>query len=174
MNIIVVSRRLSSPRTLNLKERRVWLPLAAAGSGVVLVIMGVTLVLVASTFNRFLDRANARRAAEIFDQDLSVARNAAARTRQTVVLDFDESALTYVARTTGGDTLFRRSFDGDSDLRLSAMDLQFSGDTLAFGSRGMADLSGALGALGRAAFTAGNVTYAVFFNSMGSSRIDES
>lgn len=45
MNIIVVSRRLSSPRTLNLKERRVWLPLAAAGSGLVLVIMGVGLAL---------------------------------------------------------------------------------------------------------------------------------
>lgn len=45
MNIIVVSRKLSSPRTLNLKERRVWLPLAAAGSGAVLVIMGIGLAL---------------------------------------------------------------------------------------------------------------------------------
>lgn len=139
----------------------------------VLVIMGVTLVLVASTFNRFLDRANAKHAAEIFDQDLSVARNAAARTRQTVVMDFDEPDLSYVVRTLAGDTLVRRFFHGDSDVRLSAMDLQFSGDTLVFGSRGVADLSGALGTLGRAAFTAGSVTYAVFFNSMGSSRIDE-
>lgn len=45
MNIIVVSRKLSSPRTLNLRERRVWLPLAAAGSGVVLVVMGIGLAL---------------------------------------------------------------------------------------------------------------------------------
>lgn len=45
MNIIVVSRRLSSPRTLNLKDRRVWMPLAAVGSGVTLVIMGIGLAL---------------------------------------------------------------------------------------------------------------------------------
>lgn len=140
----------------------------------VLVIMGVSLVLVASTFGNFLSRATAKRAAEIFGQDLTAARNVAARSRQNVVIDFDEVNLTYVVRSAAGDTLFRRIFDEDSDLHLSAIDLQFSGDTLAFGRRGMADLSGAAGTLGRAAFTAGNVTYAVSFNSMGSSRIDES
>lgn len=45
MNIIVVSRKLSSPRTLNLNDRRVWGPLAAAGSGFVLVVMGIGLAL---------------------------------------------------------------------------------------------------------------------------------
>ena len=140
----------------------------------VLVILGVTLVLVASTFNRYLDRSTARQAAEIFGQDLTAARNAASRSRQTVIMDFDEGELGYVIRVLEGDTLVRRVFDSGSDLHLSALDLQCSGDTLAFGSRGVADLSGAAGSLGRAVFTAGNVSYAVSFNSMGSSRIDES
>ncbi len=72
MNIIVVSRRLSSPRTLNLKERRVWLPLAAAGSGVVLVIMGVGLALgiwlgrlPQAAELRELERAQAEQAAQL-------------------------------------------------------------------------------------------------------------
>lgn len=137
----------------------------------VLVILGVSLVLVGSTFYRYLERAKAKRAAEIFGQDLTAARNMAARSRQTVVMDFDEVNLNYVVRTSAGDTLFRRSFGDRSDVPLSAMDLEISGDTLAFGSRGIADLSGATGPLGQAVFTAGTVTYAVSFNSMGSSRI---
>lgn len=45
MNIIVVSRRLSRPRTLNLKDRRVWGPLAAVASGLTLVLVGLGLAL---------------------------------------------------------------------------------------------------------------------------------
>ncbi len=141
---------------------------------VVLVIVSVTLVVVGSTFNGFLDRSSAKRAAQQFGQDLKAARNSAVRSRQTVVVDFNESSLEYLIRVPAGDTLFYRFFDADSDLTLSAMDLRMTGDSVAFDSRGIADLSGASGSLGRAEFTAGNTTYAVSFNSMGSSRIDES
>ena len=141
---------------------------------VVLVIMGITLGAVAMTFNLYLDRSSAKRAAEIFGQDLTVARNAAARSRQTVVMDFDEGSLSYVVRVEEGDTLLYRFFDADSDITLSSLDLQITGDTVAFNSRGVADLSGAVGTLGKAVFTAGNTTYAVSFNSMGSSRVSGS
>ena len=137
----------------------------------VLVIMGITLAVVATTFNRYVDRSSAKRAAEIFGQDLTVARNTAARSRQTVVMDFDEGNLSYIVRVEEGDTLLYRFFDADSDITLASLDLQITGDTVAFNSRGIADLSGAVGTLGTAVFTAGNTTYAVSFNSMGSSRV---
>ncbi len=138
---------------------------------VVLVIAAVTLAIVAVTFNRYLDRTAARRAAELFSQDLSVARGWASRSRQRVVLDFDEGGKSYRIRVQAGDTLVSRSFDGDSEIPLSSLDLQFTGDTVAFDGRGVADLSGAGGPLGRAVFTAGSTTYAVSFNSLGSSRV---
>ena len=136
--------------------------------------MGITLAVVATTFNRYVDRSSAKRAAEIFGQDLTVARNTAARSRQTVVMDFDEGNLSYIVRVEEGDTLLYRFFDADSDITLASLDLQITGDTVAFNSRGIADLSGAVGTLGTAVFTAGSTTYAVSFNSMGSSRVHES
>jgi prepilin-type N-terminal cleavage/methylation domain-containing protein len=140
---------------------------------VVLIIMGITLAVVATTLNRYLDRSAARRAAEIFGQDLMAARGAASRSRQRVVVDFDEGDLSYLVRVESGDTLINRSFGRDSDITLTFLDLELNGDTVAFNGRGVADLRGASGALARAFFTSGNTTYAVSFNSMGSSRIDE-
>jgi len=140
---------------------------------VVIMIMAITLTVVGFTFNRYLERTSAKRAAEMFRQDLTAARNTALRSRQRVVLDFDEAGLGYVVRLQAGDTLFDRAFDPDATVSLSGLDLQLSGDTLAFDRRGVADLSSAGGPLGRAIFTAGNTSYAVSFNSMGSSRIGE-
>jgi type II secretory pathway pseudopilin PulG len=140
---------------------------------VVLMIMGITLAVVATTFNRYLDRSSAKRAAEVFGQDLTAARNMAARSRQTVVVDFDEGNRSYLVRVMDGDTILYRFFDNDSDITLGSMNLQLTGDSVAFDSQGFADLSGASGSLGWALFVAGSTTYAVRFNSMGSSRIDE-
>jgi general secretion pathway protein H len=140
---------------------------------VVIIIMGISLTVVGFTFNHYLERTSAKRAAEMFRQDLTAARNTALRSRQRVVVDFDEAGLGYVVRVQAGDTLFDRAFDPDATVTLSGMDLQLTGDTVAFDRRGVADLSGAGGPLGRAVFTAGNVSYAVSFNSMGSSRVGE-
>jgi len=140
---------------------------------VVLVIVAISLTVVAVTFNRYLERSSAKRSAELFGQDLTAARNTAVRSRQTVIVDFDEAGLRYVVRVEAGDTLFDRSFDSDATLSLSGLDLQLRGDTVAFDRHGVADLSGAGGTLGRAIFTAGNTSYAVSFNSMGSSRVRE-
>jgi prepilin-type N-terminal cleavage/methylation domain-containing protein len=138
----------------------------------VLIVLAVTLTLTGFVFNRYLERTSARRAAELFGQDLKAARNTAIRSRQAVVVDFDETRLSYVVRVEAGDTLFRRRFEADATLSLSGLDLQLSGDSVAFNRRGIADLRGAVGAVGRAVFTAGNSSYAVSFNSMGSSRVE--
>lgn len=141
---------------------------------VVLVILGITLAVVATTFNRYLDRSQARHAAEIFAQDLTAARNTASRSRQRVTVDFDEGNRSYLVRVEAGDTLFHRFFDDGAELTLSSLNLQMTGDSVAFNGQGIADLSGAGGTLGRAVFTSGNTTYAVSFNSMGSSRVNGS
>jgi len=137
----------------------------------VVIIMAVTLSMMGFTFNRYLARTSAKRAAELFGQDLMAARSTAIRSRQRVVVDFDEASLGYVIRVEAGDTLFRRIFDKDEAVTLSGLDLEMAGDTVAFDRRGVANLSGAGGALGRVVFTAGKTSYAVSFNRLGSFRV---
>ncbi|MFH1762621.1 MAG: prepilin-type N-terminal cleavage/methylation domain-containing protein [Gemmatimonadota bacterium] len=139
---------------------------------VVLLLFAVMLGFAAETFNGYLKRTTARRAAEIFVQDLNVTRNAALRSRRMAVLAFDETGLNYLIRMESGDTVLLRAFGKGAEIALSALDLEVSGDTLVFDSRGQADLTGAVGPLGRAVFSAGSRSYAVSFNSMGVSRID--
>jgi type II secretory pathway pseudopilin PulG len=140
---------------------------------VVLMIMAITLTAVATTFLYYFDRSSAKRAAEVFAQDLTGARSMAARSRQAVVMDFDEENRSYLVRVEAGDTILRRFFDGSADHTVELMDLDLDGDSLAFNSQGIADLSGSKDALGWATFNSGSYTYAVRFNSMGSSRISE-
>jgi len=139
---------------------------------IVLLLVAIMLTLASGAFNGYLERTAARRAAELFVQDLTVTRNAALRSRRVAVLDFDEDGLNYVARMESGDTLLFRSFGRDGGIHLSYLDLEVSGDTLVFDSRGQADLTGAVGPLGRAVFSAGSRSYVVLFNSMGVTRID--
>lgn len=141
---------------------------------IVIIIMAVVMTMGGLVFSRYFVRTSARRAAVVFGQDLTVARNTAARSRQVVVVDFDERNLSYVVRLAAGDTLIFRSFDDESDVRLSSINLDFAGDTVAFDDQGVADLSGASGSIGRALFVAGTTTYVVSFNSIGSSRLEES
>lgn len=138
----------------------------------VLLLFAIMLGFAAETFHGYLERTSAKRAAEIFVQDLNVTRNAALRSRRMAVLAFDEAGLKYLVRLESGDTVLLRAFGRGAEISLSALDLEISGDTLVFDRRGQADLAGALGPLGRAVFSAGSRSYAVSFNSMGVSRID--
>jgi len=139
---------------------------------IVLLLVAIMLALAAGTFNGYMERTAPKRAAEIFVQDLNVTRNAALRSRGVAVLDFDEDGLNYVVRMESGDTLLLRSFGRDAGIHLSSLDLEVSGDTLVFDGRGQADLTGAVGPLGRAVFSAGSRSYVVSFNSMGVARVD--
>ncbi|NNM07137.1 MAG: prepilin-type N-terminal cleavage/methylation domain-containing protein [Gemmatimonadetes bacterium] len=139
---------------------------------VVLLLIAILLSWAAGAFNGYQQRVAARRAAEVFVQDLNVTKTEASRSRRVTVLDFDEGGLGYVVRMESGDTILRRSYDDQAEIPLTFLDLQTAGDTLAFDRQGQADLGGTGAALGRAVFSRGNTSFTVSFNSMGVARIE--
>ena len=138
---------------------------------VVMTLALVTLTAALAVFSGYLGRTTAQRAAQVFARDLVLARTSAVRSREWVVVRFDEVALTYVVHTATGDTVVSRGFDDSSDVRLDLIDLQIVGDSVGFDGKGIADLSGAGGPLGFARFAAGGFVYLVSFNGMGASRV---
>jgi Tfp pilus assembly protein FimT len=140
---------------------------------VVLTITAIMLTFASFVFSGYFERVAAERAAQVFAQDLTLARNWAVRSREPVVIRFYESSLWYEVEAQSTSTeVARRRFGVNADIDLSGLSLDVAGDSLVFDSRGVADLSGAGGALGTAAFSSGSVTYTVSFNSMGASKID--
>jgi len=141
------------------------------------VVLSVGLALLAFagwSFSGYVHRTAAQRAAQVFALDLAVAREAAIRGREPVVIRFFESGRWYRIAMGGTDTeIVRRRFTG-SDLRVAEIDLVTAGDSLVFSSRGVAELGGGLGSLGEARFSSGDRRYSVFFNGMGASRVEES
>lgn len=141
---------------------------------IVLVLSGLTLGFASLTFSGYLHRVSAQRAAQIFAQDLVLARSAALRAQEPVVIRFYESNKWYaVVLQQSGTELTRRRFGVNADIDLSAVDLRMRGDTVIFNRRGMANLQNAFGSLGEARFSSGTVRYNVFFNAMGASEVEE-
>ena len=142
---------------------------------IVLALSALVLGFAGLTFSGFLKKTSARRAAELFAQDLTVARSYAVRSREPVVIRFYESTLWYEVETqTTATQVALRRFGASGEVRLSAVDLGIPGDSLVFSARGIADLSGAAGSLGTAIFSSGATSYTVSFNSMGASKIEQS
>jgi prepilin-type N-terminal cleavage/methylation domain-containing protein len=126
------------------------------------------------TFSDYFQRSSARRAAQVFARDLTLARSSALRARERVVVRFFESNRWYQVVAIDSNTeLVRRRFGVNADVSLSEIDLRFRQDTVVFNARGVADLSTIQGggALGQARFTAGDTEYRVSFNSMGASKV---
>ena len=142
---------------------------------IVLVLAGLTLGFGSLGFGTYHKRTAARRAAQVFAQDLTLARATAVRTQEPVVIRFYEGdTQRYVVETqTGSVELTSRRFGINADIDLSGIDLALTGDSLVFSSRGIADLSGAGGALGTATFSSGDIAYTVSFNSMGASKVEQ-
>jgi len=143
---------------------------------IVLVLAGLTLGFAGLTFSGYFQRSSARKAAQVFARDLALARSAALRARENVVIRFYESSRWYQIVTQKSDMeLARRRFGVDADVALSAIDLLMQGDTFVVNSRGIMDLSGISGggSLGEARFAAGATEYSVYFNSMGASKVEE-
>jgi len=139
----------------------------------VLVLTGLTLGFAALSFGAYLQRASAQQAAQVFAQDLTLARAAAMRAREPVVIRFYESTRWYsVTLQESATELIRRRFGVNADIDLTAVDLQMTGDSVFLDSRGVVDLSDATGALGVAVFTSGPSQYTVQFNAMGASSVD--
>lgn len=125
-------------------------------------------------FSGYFQRDSARRAAQVFAQDLVAARGFAIRSQEAVVIRFFESTLWYqVVGSSSSMEITRRRFGGGGDIDLSAITLDMKGDSLVFDARGMVDMTGAVGSLGTATFSSGVVTYTVSFNGMGASTVDQ-
>ncbi|MDA0328200.1 MAG: GspH/FimT family pseudopilin [Gemmatimonadetes bacterium] len=141
---------------------------------VVVMVSAIILTLAGLSFSRYFQRNSARRAAQVFAQDLTAARSFAVRSQEAVVIRFFETSLWYeVESQTTATEIARRRFGTDADIDLSGVDLNVAGDSLVFSPRGIADMSGAGGSVGTASFSSGAVTYTVSFNGMGASKIDQ-
>ena len=89
------------------------------------------------------------------------------------MIRFYEGTLWYEVESQSTATeIARRRFGGNGDIDLSTVTLDMSGDSLVFSTRGVADMSGAGGALGTATFSSGAISFTVSFNGMGASKID--
>jgi prepilin-type N-terminal cleavage/methylation domain-containing protein len=171
--VVTIDRRPDAPTRRRGRRRR------GMGAGftllemtVVLIIGGVLMGMAALTFGDVNTRGSARRAAQVFSRDLALARSAAVRGRETVVIRFKETAdsLRYTVTTASGRQLARREFNADDDVNLSAIAIGETGDSVVFSNRGIATLGAATGT---ATFRAGATTYQVTFNGMGASKVGE-
>lgn len=141
---------------------------------VVLSVSAIVITMGTLAFSGYFQRDSARRAAQVFAQDLVAARSYAIRSQEPVVIRFYETTRWYeVAAQSTSTEIARRRFGGNADIDLSAVSLDTAGDSLVFDARGLADMSGAGGPLGTATFSSGAVTYTVSFNGMGASKIDQ-
>ncbi len=138
---------------------------------IVLVIAAVLLSIGTIVFSGYNERIAAQRAAQVFSRDLILARGTAIRGRERVAIRFYESAKYYLVATASGRELARRRFGTGAEFTLSAVDLAVPGDTLSFSSRGFANFAALGAAIGTATFKAGNVSYQVQFNGMGTSKV---
>ncbi|MSR35220.1 MAG: prepilin-type N-terminal cleavage/methylation domain-containing protein [Gemmatimonadetes bacterium] len=137
----------------------------------VLLIAVTLLSIVTVTFSGYNERTSARRSAQVFARDLTMARSMAVRGRETVTITFYVSTKWYKVTTASGRELARRRFGSTQELNLSAVTLDLGGDSVQFSTRGVGNLGAAT--LGTAIFTAGDVAYQVQFNSMGASKVGE-
>jgi prepilin-type N-terminal cleavage/methylation domain-containing protein len=139
---------------------------------IVLLVVSVTLSIATQRYGRYLERTAAKRAAQIFAQDLVLARTSALRERQPAALVFLGGSREYVILVDGVEVA-RRSYTSLSEVHLSFMELvDPPDDRIDFSARGIADLGGGA-SLGRARFGAGRVTWQARFNAMGAAQISE-
>lgn len=131
----------------------------------------ITLAITQQTYGLYQERTATRRAAKLFGLDLSLARSAAVQERRNVVIRFDEAAREY--EVISNRRIMRRDFGNDSEVPLESIDLEMPGDSIVFNARGVADLSGIAGSLGRAVFEVGGSAFAVSFNALGASKVGE-
>jgi prepilin-type N-terminal cleavage/methylation domain-containing protein len=139
---------------------------------IVLAIVSITMGVGLVGYRTIQENTAARRAAEVFAMDLTLARSSAVRERRPVAIVFDEANLRYVIRTGAGRVIRVRDFSPEGEIRLGAISVELTGDSVAFNARGISDLDGAGGSLGRARFEAGGGRYEVEFNALGNSRVE--
>jgi len=100
-------------------------------------IMSVVGLIANTSFRNFRQRTILNRAAQVVAADAAMTRTYAIRERSNVSLVADESTRSYQIRDASGTVLKTRWFDAESDLRLDALDIVNTGDSLTFNARGM-------------------------------------
>lgn len=116
---------------------------------------------------RYREATATARAVSAIQADVMVARSLAVKSRAPVSLVAREALREYVVRDTAGNLFARRAFDGRSELALTTLDIQTSGDSLTFDSRGVL-----ITASPQIEVTRRSRTRTVTFNAMGRSRVN--
>ena len=108
---------------------------------IVILISSILTSIAFRSYGSYLDRTSSRRSAEMFSQDLTLARSEAVRARTAVTLLFDESAMIYVMRSASGDTLVTRAHQCQFNLILNVFNMKGTAVGYATGQR-LLDLFG--------------------------------
>ncbi len=104
---------------------------------IVVVLIAVVSLIAATGYRGFRERSILNRAARTVAADVALARSYAIRNRGNVSLVALEAPPRYELRDAAGNVLKARWFDGGSDLPLTSLDVQATGDSVTFNSRGM-------------------------------------
>lgn len=105
---------------------------------IVLVLGGILLGLGVQGFKIFNRTASVKGAAQSVLSDVTLLRSYAIQRRTNVSLVANEAGRSYVIREAGtGTVLARRSYDASSELPLTTLDVQTTGDSITFNSRGL-------------------------------------
>jgi prepilin-type N-terminal cleavage/methylation domain-containing protein len=111
---------------------------------IALTLIAVAMAISASAFRTYYERTLARRAASVIAADIAVTRSTAIKLGRNVSLVATEDSLSYVIRSDSGTVLYpRRSFDTESELPLTSLDVQLNGDSMTFNPRGIMVSGGA-------------------------------
>lgn len=135
-----------------------------------LVLVSVMLSLGGLSLRRWTDRNAVRNAAELFAQDLSLARGAALRGRESVAIRPDDPGIGYRIVAEGDRELAHRDYAAGDGIRLHGIRFIQPPDGVVFGPRGTAELTGE-GALGEVRFLLSGHEWLVHFNAAGAARV---
>ncbi len=143
------------------------------GFTLVEMLIALTLIAVAtaigtSALRAYYETTVSRRAASVIAGDIAVTRSAAVKLSRNVSLVAREDSLSYVIRSDSGTVLYpRRSFDTESELPLTSLDVQLNGDSMTFNPRGILISGGTR----RIAVAVSDRGMRVEFNILGRTRI---
>ncbi|MFW6193740.1 MAG: pilus assembly FimT family protein [Gemmatimonadota bacterium] len=105
---------------------------------IAIAILGIVLGIGFMGMRGFNESTVVDRAATAIASDVTLTRSYAIQRRSTVAIVADEANRSYEIRDEStGDVLQTRSFAADTDLPLTRLDIQTSGDELKFNARGL-------------------------------------
>lgn len=109
---------------------------------IVLSIVSLSLLVANSSYSTFRESSTLNRAARVVAADVSLARSHAIRNRTSVALVATEATRSYVIRDAAGTVYLNRVFESTSEMPLDLLNVQMSGDSIVFNSRGLMAILG--------------------------------